>query len=125
MNSNKQQGLTLIGLAFVLGLIGMIVLSALKVFPVYMEYFSVQTSVEALASDPEIKSMSVRQIRTQLGKKLNMNAVNSVKASDAKIRKSGGEIVFNLDYEVRKEYLGNIDIVLSFSEEFKIDSGGR
>ena len=103
----------------------MIVLSALKVFPVYMEYFSVQTSIETLADDPNIKNMSVRKIRTLLNKKFNMNAVTSVKAADAKIRKSGGEIVFNLDYEVRKEYIGNVDIVLSFSDEFEIRTDGR
>jgi len=125
MYSNKQQGLTFIGLVFVLGLIGMIVLSALKVFPVYMEYFSVQRSIETLANDTEIKNMSVKKIRTLLAKKFNMNAVTSVNSGDAEIRKSGGEIVFNLDYEVRKEYIGNVDIVLSFSDEFKIDSNGR
>jgi len=124
MNSNKQQGLTFIGLILVLGLIGIIVLSVLKVFPVYMEHLSVQTSVETLADDPKIKNMSVGKIRTLLNKKFNMNAVTSVKASDAKIRKSSGEIVFSLNYEVRKEYIGNIDIVLSFSDEFKIGSDG-
>jgi len=125
MHSSKQQGLTFIGLIFILALIGMIVLSALKVFPVYMEHFSVQTSVETLADNPEIKNMSVRKIRTLLNKKFNMNAVTSVNAGDAKIRKSGREIVFSLDYEVRKEYIGNVDIVLSFSDEFKIGSDRR
>jgi len=125
MNSNKQQGLTFIGLILVLGLIGIIVLSVLKVFPVYMEHLSVQTSVETLADDPKIKNMSVRQIRTLLNKKFNMNAVTSVRAADAKIRKSGGEILFRLDYEVRKEYIGNVDIVLSFSDEFNIGTDGR
>jgi len=125
MHSSKQQGLTFIGLIFILALIGIIVLSALKVFPVYMEHFSVQTSVETLADNPEIKNMSVRKIRTLLNKKFNMNAVTSVNAGDAKIRKSGGEIVFSLDYEVRKEYIGNVDIVLSFSDEFKIGSDRR
>jgi len=125
MNSNKQQGLTLIGLVFVLALIGMIVLSALKVSPVYMEHFAVQTSVESMIADPKLKSLTVREIHTLLSKKLNMNGVTSVNSRDAKIRKSGGEIAFSLNYEVRKDYIGNIDIVLSFNDEFNVDLNAR
>jgi len=125
MNSSKQQGLTFIGLIFVLALIGMIVLSALKVVPIYMEHFAVQTSVESIIDDPKLKSLTVREIKILLHKKLNINGVTSVNSGDAKIRKSGGEIAFSLEYEVRKDYIGNIDIVLSFSDEFNVDLNAR
>ncbi|MEW5011111.1 MAG: DUF4845 domain-containing protein [Cycloclasticus sp.] len=118
MQAAKQQGLTFIGLAIVLSFIGMITLSVLKVFPVYMEHLSVQTSMEAIEVDPRVKNMSVGQIRELFRKKLDMNQVTSVNAKQAKIGRGIGELTFVLEYEVRKDYFANIDLVLSFKDEF-------
>ncbi|OUR81545.1 DUF4845 domain-containing protein [Cycloclasticus sp. 46_120_T64] len=118
MQAAKQQGLTFIGLVIVLGFIGMITLSVLKVFPVYMEHLAVQTSMEAIEVDPRVKNMSVGQIRELFRKKLDMNQVTSVSAGKAKIGRGIGELTFVIEYEVRKDYFANIDLVLSFKDEF-------
>ena len=120
MKSSKQQGFTLIGLIIILGFIGIITLSVLKVFPVYMEHLSVKTSLEAIEKDPDLKNMSVSKIRSLFGKKLDMNQVTSISAKDAKINRSIGEITMKVDYEVRKDYIGNVDIILSFSDQFEV-----
>lgn len=119
MHQSKQNGFTMIGLILILGLIGIVTLSVIKVFPVYMEHLSVKTAMEGVQADNNLKKMSVGQIRTLFGKKLDVNQVTSVRAKDAKIGRGIGEITFKIEYEVRKEYIGNIDIVLSFSDQFE------
>lgn len=49
-----------------------------------------------------------------------MNQVTSVSAKDAKIGRNLGEVTFKLEYEVRKDYIGNIDLILSFEDEFEV-----
>jgi len=120
MKSSKQQGFTLIGLIIILGFIGIITLSVLKVFPVYMEHLAIKTSLEAIETDPGLKNMSVSKIRGLFGKKLDMNQVTSINAKDAKINRSIGEITMKVEYEVRKDYIGNVDIILSFSDQFDV-----
>jgi len=120
MHQSKQNGFTLIGLILILALIGIITLSVIKVFPVYMEHLSVKTSMEAVQADHNLKKMSVGQIRALFEKKLDMNQVRSINAKNAKIGRGIGEITFKIEYEVRKEYIGNIDIVLSFSDQFEV-----
>ena len=120
MNSSKQKGFTLVGLILVFALIGIITLSVLKIFPIYMEHLSIQTSIEAIETDPEIKKMTVGQIRGLFGKKLDMNQVTSINAKDAKINRSISDITMKVEYEVRKDYIGNIDIVLSFSDQMAV-----
>lgn len=120
MDSSKQKGFTMISLMMVFALIGIIVLSVLKIFPVYMEHLAVQTSMEAIEVDQDLKQMTVGQIRAKFEKKLDMNQVTSVSAGQAKINRSIGDITFKIEYEVRKEYIGNIDIVMSFSDEFEV-----
>jgi len=120
MQLSKQKGMTLIGLVIVLGFIGMVTLSALKVFPVYMEHLAVKTSMEAIETDPGIKNMSVSKIRELFRKKLDMNQVTSVNAGNAKIGRNIGDLTFKVEYEVRKDYIANIDLVLSFKDEFTV-----
>jgi len=120
MNSSKQKGFTLVGLILVFALIGIVTLSVLKIFPIYMEHLSIQTSIEAIETDPEIKKMTVGQIRGLFGKKLDMNQVTSINAKDAKINRSISDITMKVEYEVRKDYIGNIDIVLSFSDQMAV-----
>lgn len=120
MHSTKQKGFTFIGLAIVLAIIGFITLSVLSIFPVYMEHLAVKTSMEAIETEPGIKNMSASQIRTLFSKKLDMNQVTSISAKDAKIGRSIGEITFKIEYEVRKDYIGNIDLLLSFKDEFEV-----
>jgi len=120
MKSSKEQGFTLIGLIIILGFIGIITLSVLKVFPVYMEHLAIKTSLEAIETDPGLKNMSVSKIRGLFGKKLDMNQVTSINAKDAEISRSIGEITMKVEYEVRKDYIGNVDIILSFSDQFDV-----
>jgi len=116
----KQEGMTFIGLVIVLAIVGMVVLSVLKVFPVYMEHLAVKTSMEAIETDPGVKNMSVSKVRELFRKKLDMNQVNSVTAGQAKIGRSISDLTFSIEYEVRKDYFANIDIVLSFKDKFEV-----
>ncbi|AFT67113.1 MAG: DUF4845 domain-containing protein [Cycloclasticus pugetii] len=120
MNSSKQKGFTLVGLILVFGLIGIITLSVLKVFPVYMEHLAVKKAMEAIEMDQDLSKMSVGQIRGLFQKKLDMNQVNSINAKNAKINRSLSDITMKVDYEVRKDYIGNVDLILSFSDEFEV-----
>ena len=120
MHLAKQKGFTLMGLIIVFAIIGMITLSILKVFPVYMVNMAVKKSLEAIETDHGIKTMSVGQIRGLFEKKLDMNQVTSIRAKDAKINRSISDITVKVEYEVRKDYIGNIDLILSFSDEFEV-----
>jgi len=120
MQGQQQKGFTFIGLVIVLAIIGVITLTVLKIFPVYMEHLAVKTAMEAIEKDPELKSMSPGDIRRLFEKKLDVNQVTSVKAKDAKIGRGIGEITFKIEYEVRKDYIGNVDLILSFSDQFEV-----
>lgn len=121
MLRKNEKGATFISLVIVLSIIGVITLSVLTVFPVYMENLAVKKSVEAIENDPQLKSMSAGKMRSLFEKKLDMNQVTSVRAKDAKIGRGITDISFKVEYEVRKEYIGNIDVVMSFSDGFTVD----
>ena len=62
----RQNGMTAIGWMFVLLLIGFFALLALKMVPVYMEYFKVAQSLESLVKDQSWDEPSPQAIRAGL-----------------------------------------------------------
>lgn len=116
----KQSGFTLVGLIVVFAVIGVIALSVIKVFPMYMEHFSVSKAIEALEQDKDIGKMSAGQVRNLLIKKLDVNQVTSVKPAHIKITKIAGVLNVIVEYERRENYFGNLDIVARFKDEFEV-----
>ena len=98
MKQNKQQGFTFIGLVIVLGFVGMVVFSVLKVFPIYMEHLSVQKSLESLETDPAIRSMSTAAIKDKLEKKFNVNQVTSIDRKTIKVQRGTGDLKVDITY---------------------------
>jgi len=121
MKQNKQQGFTFIGLVIVLGFVGMVVFSVLKVFPFYLEHLSVKKALESLETYPAIRSMSTAAIKDKLEKKFNVNQVTSVDRKTIKVQRGTGDLKVDVTYEVREDYMGNVDIVLSFSDNFIVN----
>mgnify|MGYP003387181755 CR=1 FL=1 len=120
MQGQQQKGFTFIGLVIVLAILGVITLTVLKIFPVYMEHLAVKTAMEAIETDPGLKNMSAGEIRRLFEKKLDVNQVTSVNAKNAKIGRGIGAITFKIEYEVRKDYIANVDLILSFSDQFEV-----
>ncbi|PCI20504.1 MAG: DUF4845 domain-containing protein [Piscirickettsiaceae bacterium] len=121
MQINKQKGFTFSGLVIILGIVGMIIFSVLKVFPIYMEHLSIQKSLEALENDPAIRKLSTAAIKDKMTKKFDMNQVTSIGRKDIIVKRGTGDLKVEITYEVREDYIGNVDIVVSFSDEFTIN----
>jgi len=117
----RQSGFTLAGLIVVFAILGVFVLSIIKVFPIYMEHMAVAKSMETLQTEPEIKRLTPSAIKRRLFKKLDVNQVTSVTPAHVKITKITGVVKVIVNYEVRKNYFGNLDIVASFNDEFEVN----
>lgn len=122
MNSNpqRQQGVTLIGWIVILAIIGFFVLLALRLGPAYIENYSVKKALESLENDPEAYSLSVQQTKSRMDGYFNINYITTVPREAVKIKKSGGTLKVEIDYEVRVPILGNIDAIMTFSDKAEI-----
>ncbi len=118
----KQEGMTGIGVAVILGMIAFFALIALRLFPIYMEHFSVTTHLENLSSEGVVKGKNNTEIMTKLMKSFQIDDVKNVKREHVFIeRKKGGGMTIAIEYEVRTSGVGNVDMVVSFSDEVEIN----
>jgi|CXWL01.1.fsa_nt_gi hypothetical protein len=115
-----QQGLTLISIALILGLIGFFTLLILKIVPIYIDHNKVAGAMKELRNSPDLLNMSEFQIRDSLSKRFNINYVYDVKQEDIEVLKHGDYLKVAIEYEVVKKVAFNLSILAEFSDVIEI-----
>jgi hypothetical protein len=120
-NINKQKGMTAIGWLLVLLLVVVFAIVGIKLIPIYLDSFKVTSSLESLSNDSKAKGKSGLEIRKLLMKRLDVNMVSDVTASDVSVSRSREGIVVEVDYEARRALFGNLHMVLVYNHSVVID----
>ena len=116
----KQKGMTAIGWIIVIGLVGFFALISIRLFPIYMEHFSVVSHLKDVAENPETKNDTVTQILDTFDKRFDIDNITNVKHDDITIDLQSSPKTISIDYDVRTHAMGNVDMVVSFSNKVDI-----
>lgn len=119
LSPNRQQGLTLISLIFILGLIGFFVLLTLKIVPIYLDHGKVTSALEALKATPGLESKGEFEIRDSLNKRFSINYVYDVKQDDIKVIKHGNYVKVDIEYETVVNLVGNLSALAEFHDSIE------
>ncbi len=117
---HKQRGMTPIGWVLVFLLIAFVTLIALKLIPIYIDGYKVGAIVSNLENDYEIRAMPPGGVVRTILKRLDINMVTDVEPEDILVEQSGGEMIITIDYEIRKNLLGNLDVVVRFDKTARV-----
>ncbi|HEY9149102.1 MAG TPA: DUF4845 domain-containing protein [Gammaproteobacteria bacterium] len=115
-----QHGATLWSVVFILFLIGFSVFVTLKLFPVYMEDFSIVSSLESLENDPAAEYLGAGKVKSAVMKRFGVNNVNVVSSEDVSITRDGNFYFVDVDYEVTVPFIGNISLLVTFSHSASV-----
>ena len=113
----RQRGLTLIGWLLTLAAIGLVAIMGLRLVPVYLDAYKVATIMEQLESESRTSSMDRREVRETVRRRLDINDITRVSASDLQFKEIPGGMQVLLEYEARVHLIGNLDAVARFREE--------
>ncbi|GMR16632.1 MAG: hypothetical protein BMS9Abin31_0987 [Gammaproteobacteria bacterium] len=113
---NKQKGLTGVSIMAILVVIAFVAVIFLKIMPVYFDAFKVGDVVSSMKDERGLGEKSNREITSMILKRLDVNMVSDVTKDDIFIEKSKNEVFIDVEYEVRKQMFGNLDIVVSFKK---------
>lgn len=117
----RQNGLTLIGFIIVLVVILFFAYAAMRVVPMYLEYHALIGAMDKLVDDPTAKSMSPSKIKQSIKMSLWASyASNNINEKNIFVSKKDGGVVVRVAYEVRKEFMGNIDLIGSFDRSVEL-----
>ncbi|MFZ2752085.1 MAG: DUF4845 domain-containing protein [Lysobacteraceae bacterium] len=111
----NQSGMTLISFVIVAAVVGTALYIAMKLFPMYQEYYAVKSAVRGLAAEAGIANEQPAQIKQKLFKRFNIGYVDDVKPEHVKIESTGNSRVMHINYEVRVNMIANLDAVGRFN----------
>ncbi len=116
----RQRGITLIGFALILGLIGFFTILILKIGPIYLEHYKVVSSLQSLKEDPALPKKSRREIYSLLNKRFDINMIENVTTDDISVSKEDGVVTVAVTYEVEKPIFGNLSVLVYFDDQIEV-----
>lgn len=116
----REQGLTMISVALILGLIACVTLLGLRIVPIYIEHAKVVNALAAVEETIDIETKSKSEILSSLHKRFNFNYVYHVEDDDISIIKQGNYLKVDIEYEVVETIVGNLSVLVEFHEGFEV-----
>lgn len=117
INLKAQRGASYWGIMVGVLLAIVAVKAALIVWPAYWDNRLINASIEERLKTST--SSEPAQFMQDLEQQFNLNNLRDVQASDIMtVSNSGGALVVQVDYEVRKNFMGNVDLVVAFEKQF-------
>lgn len=117
-----QRGITMIGFLMVLVVLGFFAYAAMRLVPVYTEYFSVLKAMKSVAGEVGVANKQPGEIRNMLSRHFEISYVDSVRPTDIRITRERTPSI-NISYEVRKPFISNVDLVVSFDHSEPLNRG--
>ncbi len=110
-----QSGMTLIGFVVVLAVLGLFAYVAMKLVPMYSEFYAVKQALKGLAAEPGIADQDPAKIQDLLFRRLDISYADDVKPEYVKIKRVDAGWQMDVNYEVRKPIIANLDVVGKFA----------
>ena len=121
---NSQRGITLLGFIIVLAVVGLFAYVGMKLFPMYSEYYSVRSAMKGLAAEPGIGTQDPARIQDLFFRRLYINYSENVKKEHVKLRRVDNGWEMQVQYEVRRPLVGNLDVVGKFDSTQMLTRAG-
>lgn len=115
-----QRGMTLIGMLLIVIVIGFMAVIAMKVIPMYMQFFTVKSTVESLRSE-NIGQMGTEDIYKALQKRFDTGYVEGINPRDFKIRNERTGKVMDMVYKDERELFYGLYVVLKHNETIPLN----
>jgi hypothetical protein len=120
----RQSGLTLIGFAVVLIVAGFFAYAAMKLIPVYSEYFGVVKSMNALQTQAGIETATIEDLRRKLDVNFDIQYVgDSVGAKNIQLITKDGQHMLRIAYDKDVPFLYNVDLLVHFDHTVDLSRG--
>ncbi len=113
--NGRQRGMSVIGLLLLLVLIGAVALVAMRVIPMYVQYYSIKSTIESVRKE-SVGDMAKEEIQRAIQKRFDIGYVTNVEAKDLNVRNDRSGKVLDLVYQDERELIKGLFVVLKVKE---------
>ena len=120
--SSRQQGLSFLGGLLALCVIAFLASTAMKLVPHYLDYNALTKVIESIGDNPDNQIRSVSDVYSYVGKGMQVNDIRDLDLQKAmRVEADGNHLQIHFDYEKREHLIRNIDLVVRFNRDFRIN----
>jgi len=117
----RQQGITTIGFILWLIVLGLGALLTLRLFPLYMESFKIDTAMQSVIEDPALEKKSNREIIEALLRRFDVDDVQRIDSRNyknhIKIEKKRDKVAIMVTYRAEAPLFRNLSLVADFHKQ--------
>ena len=118
---SRQKGVTLISFMLMFAAFGFIIMIFLKLLPIYLEHYKIQSTLNNLKVESDITSQTPAQITALLQKRWDVNSIDRIQAKDSvTIEKRSGTVKVQVVYEVEEHLVANVSALVKFDDSVEI-----
>ena len=120
MKQRHQRGMSMSGWFLVIVLILSASSLGLSTVPAYLDHRTLDGLVESLLERPDLGELSNARILDRLESSMKMNNLREMQIEDmVELERGTGTLKVHLVYEVREHLFSNVDVVMSFEEQYE------
>jgi len=117
---NHQQGMTFIGLLFVLAMAGVIVYAGIRLAPIYLNYMKVVRAMDGVAAEIKGDNPDPATIRGLLDRHFTIDDPTGIDVKDIEITKDDGGVQMHVAYDDAAPYVANVSLSVHFEKTVKV-----
>lgn len=121
-SQRRQKGIGFIGLAFVVIVVGALLLLGFRLLPAYLQYFTVKGALKEITHNPELRNASLQEIRSAFDKRAMVNDIKVIQGKELEIEKGGdGGFTVSANYSQQIPLFQNVSACIDFSASSSTD----
>ncbi|MDS4021749.1 MAG: DUF4845 domain-containing protein [Candidatus Competibacter sp.] len=113
--------MTVIGMLLLIVVIAFVALIGMKVVPMYIQYFSIKSTIENVRKEPLLAQMTTSDIQNAIQKRFDIGYVDNISARDLKIRNERSGRVLDLIYQDERSLFYGLYVVLKVNESIPLN----
>jgi hypothetical protein len=107
----RQDGISLVGLIFVLVVLGLIAVVAMRVTPTVTEYLSIKNAI----SSARASASTAPEIRSAFDRQASVGYIDSIAGKDLDITKNGDNVEVSFAYQKKIPLVGPTSLLIDYA----------
>ena len=112
---NPQRGLSILGLIFVLVIVIVVALFAMKVIPSFLEFRTAKSAIEAIART----SQNPADVRRAFENRAAIDNISTISGKDLEITREGNQLVVAFAYRKEVSLFGPVGLYIDYAANSK------
>ncbi len=120
---SRQRGMTMIGILFLVVVVGAWVYAGIRMTPKYLEYMRIASTLEKVRDEFDSNPGTTEfMLRKAVERHFDIEMVEVITPNDLEITKEGGMFTMRAAYEATVPLIANISFLIDFDKSVEINA---